>query len=414
MTLPPAISRAVSAADAHRILGEAARQAVVGRESVPVEQAAGRVLAAPLVAPENLPAFPRALMDGYAVRSADLAGASDAAPARLDVVGAVLAGERPEQALEAGEAIAVPTGGHLPPGADAVVMIEHVVAEEDRVVIRRSVERGRHVIAPGEDLPRGAEVLAPGRRLRPADLAPFAALGVREVVVYRRPRVAVLSTGAEICPPAVTPTPGKVRDVNQLVLAAAASAAGCQVEPAGIAEDDPAALARVIAELALRHDVVLVSGGSSVGGRDHTAEVFDQLGPPGVLFHGINVRPGRPTLVGQAGGALLVGLPGVPTSAIIIFEVFVRPALWALGGEIGRDPWPARREARLASAYTSAPGREDYVRVRLADREGAVWAEPLPGGSAMLSNVLGADGLVIVPPATESLPEGAPVTVYLF
>jgi molybdopterin molybdotransferase len=415
MSTPSAISRAVSAADARRILGEAVREAQrwVKEECVPLAEAAGRVLAAPLLAPEDLPAFPRSLMDGYAVRAADVAGASETAPARLTVVGAVVAGERPEQSLAPGEAIAIPTGGHLPPGADAVVMIEHVVVEDDQMDVRQPVMPGRNVMAPGEDVARGAPVLGRGRRLRPSDLAAFAALGVAEAAVFRRPRVAVLSTGSEICPPEVTPPPGKVRDANQVALLAAAAAAGCLVTAAGIVADDPRALTAAVRDLAARHEVVILSGGSSVGGRDHTGEVFGRLGPPGVLFHGINVRPGRPTLIAQVAGTLLVGLPGVPTAALIIFEAFVRPALWALGGEEGGDPWPARRQARLVGPHQSARGREDYLRVRFLERDGELWAEAVPGGSASLSNVVGADGLVIVPPEVEALAAGAPVTVCL-
>jgi molybdopterin molybdotransferase len=200
-----------------------------------------------------------------------------------------------------------------------------------------------------------------------------------------------------------------VRDVNQYALGAQAAAAGCEVTRGGIADDDPASLEAAVRAAASGHDVVVLSGGSSVGGRDHTPEVFAGLGE--ILFHGIAVRPGRPTLVARAGATLLVGMPGVPTSAIVIFQVFMRPLLRRLGGERGGARWPAA--ARLAAAYSSEAGREDYLRVRLVQRAGETWAEILPGGSAVLSNLVAADGLVIVPAEVTAVAAGAVVAVHL-
>jgi molybdopterin molybdotransferase len=392
--------RPIPADEARRRLAAAA--APLPREEVPLAAAAGRVLADPVVAGEDLPDAPRSAMDGFAVRAADVT----AAPVRLRLAGAVLIGEPAPRGVGPGEAMAIPTGGHLPPGADAVVMVEQATAEAGEVVVVAArVEPGRNVIRAGEDLARGTTVLRAGHRLRPCDLAALAALGVTRVPVHRRPRVAVLSTGAEIATPEATPPPGKVRDANQAALGAGAAAAGCEVTLGGIVTDDPAALETRLRELARRHDAVIVSGGSSVGRRDHTAEVMATVGR--VLFHGIMVRPGRPTIAAQLGDTLLLGVPGVPAAALVIFEVFVRPTLRRLGGEQVVRAVGIR--ARLGAAHQSAAGREDYLRVRFRERDGELWAEPLPGA---LGSLVAADGLVLVAADDEVLDEGDEVEVW--
>jgi molybdopterin molybdotransferase len=399
--------RPVPAVEARRILDGAAP--LEGREQVSLAQAAGRVLADPLVAEEDLPAFARSAVDGYALRAADIAAAREESPVWLTVVGAVEVGALPARPLGAGEAMAIPTGGSLPAGADAVVMVEHVVGGAAGVSLRSPLLAGRNVVGAGDDVRGGAVLLPAGRRLAPLDLMALAALGCAEPTVRPRPRVAVLSTGSELCPPGERPSPGHIRDANQSFLVARCAALGCTVLGAGLVGDDATAVleARVRA-LASGHDVVIVSGGSSVGARDHTAEVFARLGQ--VLFHGIAVRPGRPTVVARAGATWLVGLPGVPTAAITIFEIFVRPLLRRLAGETGEE---RPTIARLAAPYASAAGREDYLRVRLVDRDGVLWAQALASGAASLSGVLAADALAVVPADAEALDTGAIVAVRL-
>jgi molybdopterin molybdotransferase len=397
--------RPVPAAEARRMLDGAV--SVVEREAVALDEAVGRVLAEPLVAGEDVPPFARSVMDGYAVRASDVATASEGAPVWLSVTGSVAIATPASGAVGPGQAFAIPTGGALPAGADAVVMVEHVELTAGTVGVRRAVEPGRNIIQQGEDIPRGALVLPAGRRCGPSDVAALASFGHATVSVHRRPRVLVLSTGSELCPPAQAPRPGQIRDVNQSALAAQAVAAGALVTRGGIVDDDPAALEAAIRAAAAGHDVVILSGGSSVGGRDHTAEVFERVGE--LLFHGIAVRPGRPTLAARAGGTLLVGMPGVPTSAIVIFEIFVAPLLRRLGGE--RELVSPSYPARLLSAYLSEAGREDYLRVRLVDRAGERWAEVLSGGSAALSNVVAAEGLVVVPAEASALAAGQTVQV---
>jgi molybdopterin molybdotransferase len=398
--------RPVSAAEARRSLGAAGR--VVGTEEVPLAAAAGRVLAAAVTAAEDVPSFPRSAMDGFAVRSDDLAAASAAVPVRLALVGSVEMGARPDRGVGPGEAMAIPTGGHLPDGADAVVPLELVeLAGAGEIAFPAPERAGRNVIPAGEDLRRGAEVVPAGRRLGSGEIAALAGLGQTRVTVHQRPRVAVLSSGNELCLPGGSPQPGQVRDVNQSAISLLAARAGGEVSgETAILPDQPGALERALREALQGADVVIVSGGSSVGGRDHTGEVFTRLGE--VLFHGIAVRPGRPTVAARAGDAVLIGLPGVPSAALVIFEVFVRPLLQRLGGERGPRRWPV--SARLSAAYKSAAGREDYLRVRLLEEDG-LWAEVLPGSS--LAAIVAADGLVIVPPEVTAIEEGEVVAAWM-
>jgi molybdopterin molybdotransferase len=404
----------IAADEARRVLLETP---AVGAERVTLERAGGRVLAAPLFATEDLPAQRRSVMDGYAVRAADTQAASELATVSLSLVGTVSMGDVFRGVVAAGEAVAISTGGFLPDGADAVVMLEHTTSTAESegrgrsVELARAVKAGANVIEAGEDLARGAAVLAAGRRLRAADVAALATFGAARVEVFRRPRVTVLSTGNELCAPGETPRPGQVRDANQYALGAQIAAAGCDVVHGGIVRDDARALREAVARALAESDAVVLSGGSSVGTRDVTAEAALGLPAPGVLFHGIDIRPGKPTLFARAGGKPVVGMPGFPTSSLVVFDAFIRPMLWRLGGEGPRDPWPARRRARLAKAQPSVVGREDYVRVRLVERDGELWAEPLPGGSAAISNVVFADGLVRVEAAREGLAAGEPVDV---
>jgi molybdopterin molybdotransferase len=403
-----------SADEARAILADVAP---TDREMVELEAADGRVLAAAITAPEDLPAWPRATMDGYAVRARDTFGASEAVPAFLRVVGTVPMGGTLARAIGAGEAAAIATGGVVPEGADAVVMVEYTqrgTGPDDELEVGKGAAPGDNVVRAGDDLRRSDVVLLAGRRLRPQDVGVVAALGVRRVPVHRRPRVGILSTGNEIVPAdrVERPAPGQVRDVNSFSLAAAVRRAGCVAERAGIVRDDADELEGALRELVARCDAVIVSGGSSVGARDLTALVLTRLGAE-IRFHGISVRPGKPTILAQAGGKPILGMPGVPVSALVIFDAFVRPLLWRLGGERERDPWPARRRARLSRRVASVAGREDWIRVRLGgpDRD---LAEPLLGGSAALTTLLRADGYVVVPAGSEGLAEGEPVEVLLW
>ena len=410
----------IPAAEAREILGETPP---VGHERLALTAAEGRVLAHAFAAPDNLPSERRSVMDGFAVRAADVHTASELFSVVLNVVGSVPMGDVFHGRVAAGEAVEIATGGFLPADADAVVMVEQTAplggsgdgsGRGARIEVSGAVAPGANVVQAGEDLTLGEAVLPAGRRLRAADLALLATFGVVTVEVFRRPRVAVLSTGNELCAPEATPRPGLVRDANQIALAAQIAATGCDVMRAGIVPDDAGALRAAVHRLLSDHDAVVLSGGSSIGAKDLSAEALGDLPPPGILFHGIDIRPGKPTLFARAGHKPVIGMPGFPTSSLVVFDAFIRPMLWRLGGEAGREPWPARRAARLGATHRSVLGREDYLRVALDERDGALWADPLRGGSATLSNVVRADALVCVPAEVEHLEAGAPVAALLY
>jgi molybdopterin molybdotransferase len=376
-------------------------------ERVSLADAAGRVPADPVAAPEPLPAFARSTVDGYAVAAADTFGASESLPGYVAVVGAVGMGEMPAVTVGGGRAAAVATGAALPPGADAVVMVEHTnPAGDGQVELTRAVGPGENLVRPGEDVDRGAPLVPAGRALRPQDVGLLAAAGVTEVEVLRRPRVGIVSTGDELVPPAETPGPGRVRDANSSALAALVREGGGEPVALGIVGDD-AALLEDACRRALAHvDVLVVSAGSSVGARDATARAVGALGEPGIWCHGIAVKPGKPTLLADVGGRPVIGLPGNPVSALVVLRLVGLPLIRRAGG-LPQPPPPPSRRARLARNVASATGRLDVVQVRLEDDA----AVPLFGKAALLSIMTRADGYLVVPEPVGGLAAGADVDV---
>ncbi len=383
-------------------------------ESVPVTEAAGRVTAADVPAPADLPEFPRAAVDGFAVRAQDTFGATPGLPALLTVTGEVLMGQPAGEPVAAGGAVRIATGGMVPDGADAVVMIEQTDLVDERTLeVFRPAAPGDGMVRRGDDVAMGERIVSAGRRLRPQDVGALCAAGVTEVAVFRRPRVAILPTGDEVVPQDRVPGPGQVRDVNGPALAAAVAEAGGEPRRYPVVPDDPAQLRAAVERALSETDLVLLAGGSSVGARDWTLEVL--LGLPGaeLLVHGVAIRPGKPVILVAIGARLLVGLPGNPVSALIVFRRFIRPYLCRLAGERGSLA-PAAVRARLARSVASDAGKEDYVRVRLAGREGEWSAEPLLGKSTLIAPLVEADGLVVIPQGVEGLEAGAAVEVELF
>jgi molybdopterin molybdotransferase len=378
-------------------------------EQIPLAEALGRVPAAAILAPAALPGFARSTVDGYAVRAADTFGASEGLPAYLDVAGAVLMGAPPEVAVGPGWAVAVPTGGALPDHADAVVMVEHTAETMPGTIeVLRPVAAGEGVIRADEDAAAGAPLVPPGRPLRAHDLGMLAAAGVTTLPVRARPRVAILSTGDEVVPPE-TPTlaPGQVRDATASAIAGLVIDAGGVPSLLGIVPDDAAALEAAITGALADHDLVVVSAGSSVGARDETAGAVARLGS--VWAHGLALRPGKPTLLAECRGVPLLGLPGNPLSAVVVFRLIGVPLVRLVGGCTDPPPEPTR-SAVLGRAVPSAAGRLDVVQVCL--RDGV--AEPLFGASALLSLLVAADGCIVVPDEATGLDAGAEVTVTLY
>lgn len=399
--------------EARRVYAAALRVGPRGQETVPLLAALGRALAADVVSAIDLPPFDRSTVDGWAVRAPETSAATSGHPARLRHAGEVRMGAAAALILGPGGVVRIPTGGMLPEGADAVVMQEDVDTQGDVILVRRAVRAGENIVAHGADVQAGEAILRRGRRLRAADLGILAGVGLDRVDVFLPPRVAILATGDEVIPAGAPLAAGRVRDMNSPALAGAVLAAGGIPTLCGIVGDERSAVDEALRRALIDHDMVLVSGGSSVGERDVAAAAIGALGPPGVIVHGIAVRPGKPTVLAAAGAVPVIGLPGNPVSALVIFDLFARPALdEMLGGNPASRPWALVR-ARLAEALPAAGAREDHRRVRLESRPDGLWARPLPAGSQILTSLARADGIVVVPASSAGFTEGEDVEVRL-
>lgn len=411
MALPLFLSL-VPPAEAWRRLEEHLDRGPHEVETVGLLEACGRVLAEDVTSPGDLPGFPRSTVDGFAVRARDTFGATDSLPALLTVAGEVRMGEAVGFALGPGKCARIATGAMLPQGADAVIMVE---TTEDMggglIAVAKPVAPGENVVGAAEDVAKGDVLLQRGRRLRPQDIGALAATGISRVRVAAGPKVAIMSTGDELVEVSDAPLPGKVRDTNSYSLYAAVLAAGARPVAAGIVRDDYREVASAMREQLARADMLIVSGGSSIGTRDFARDAIDSLGPPGVLVHGVAVRPGRPTILAVAGGKPVFGLPGHPVSCLTIFRLFVEPAIsrW-----MGTAPERREVEARLGANVASVAGREDYIGVKISVRDGVRWADPVFTKSALISGLVASDGVVRVPAEVEGIEKGAPVTVTLF
>lgn len=412
---------AVAMAKLTLISAEAARQALnditftTPTQTVPLAQARGRFLAKDVFADQAIPEAPRAAMDGFAVIATDLLQASRVRPVTLAVVGEVFAGSLFHGTLLPGQTVRIPTGGCLPAGADAVEAIEAITfAADGQVCFAGPVEAEKHVVPAGQDVMPGQRILRKGTRLLPSHLAALAATGNSNVLVFAQPRVTVFSSGAEVCPPDVRPSPAQVRDVNQILLGGLAESVGALVTYGGIVPDDVATLHEEVSRAVAASDVVILSAGTSVGIRDFAGTVIAGLPGARTLFHGINIRPGKPTVVAHVAGAhdcLVCGLPGFPVSAAVAFAAFVAPRLLHMQGASNASLWRDSIPATLAGPYQSVLGREDYVRVSVAAGPHPRVATVIPSGPALVTGLLNADGFVLVPAETQSLPAGAPVEV---
>ena len=377
-----------------RVLAHARR---LSTETVPIAQAAGRVTAEPVRAIVDLPPFPSSAMDGFAVRAADL-------PGTLPVVARIAAGAPAGRPLAAGEAMAISTGGVVPDGADAVVPLEYVVERDNRIETADAVARGAHVRPRGGDVAAGAVVVEAGVRLGAAQLGALGAAGVAQLACARHPRVAILATGSELARPGDELRPGQVYEANGLMLAAALAAEGADIESLPSVADDETSHRDAIMR-GLQADVLVTSGGVSVGPHDLVRRIEAELGVEEVFWQ-VAVKPGKPVSFGVRDATLVFGLPGNPVSSLVGSELFVKPALRALQGL--RDPLPRFEPGRLAAALPCNPVRDELVRARSrSDRDGVV-LEPLAGQeSHMIVNAAAADALVHVPRGEGELAAGA-------
>jgi molybdopterin molybdotransferase len=388
-----------------------------GTEIVPFHRVRNRVLAEDLVAPEDLPTGRRSSMDGYALRAADSFGAGESSPAYLDCIRALEVNEFPDFALAPGQCSWIPTGGFLPAGADSVVMVEYTQEiGAGTIEVRQSVAPGENVMERGEDAAAGQPILTAGTRLRTQEVGLLAALGLIEVRVHRRPRVAILSTGDELVPVEATPAPGRIRDVNSYTVACLVEEAGGEPLPCGIVGDDLERLVRTLREALEQSDVVFLSGGSSKGTRDLTIAALERIPGTEILAHGVRISPGKPTILARAAGKAVVGLPGQVGSAQVVMTVLGQPFLRHLAGD--RQSFAERlrplRRARLSRNLESRQGREDFVRVRLEPAEGGLpLAQPVLGKSGLLRTLLQSDGLLVIPADVEGFREGQEVDVWI-
>jgi len=389
----------------------------IDAEWIEINQTLGRVTAYPVNAPHPLPSFPRSTHDGYAVRARDTFGASDSIPAYLKLAGEIPMGAASSIQLETGQCVSIHTGGMLPEGADAVVMLEYTqMVSDTEIEVLRPAAVGENSIKVGEDVNAGQEVIPTGRKLRPAEIGGLAALGITRLQVTRQPRVALISTGDEVIPPTQDIQPGQIRDVNTYTLAALVEQNGGIPVSYGILPDRLQVLAETAERAITECDLVIITAGSSASARDLTARVIQQLGLPGVLVHGVSIRPGKPTILGVCSWQgktpkPVIGLPGNPVSALVIANLFVTPVIQVLSG-LSPHPLQPTIQARLTVNVPSDAGREDWVPVKVVSSPAGKLAEPVFGKSNLIFTLVRADGLVRIPADANGLNAGDTVEVF--
>jgi molybdopterin molybdotransferase len=386
----------------------------VQTEKVSLTESVGRVLAEDIQSDIDLPDFSRSIMDGFAVKGSSTFGASEGNPAYLTVTGSIAMGESPKLSVGPGDAVKISTGGMLPKGADSVAMIEHTEAIDDTTIeVYRSVAPGQNMIAVGEDIRKGEIILTRGRKLRPQEVGLLAALGKSTITAFKKPIIGIVSTGDEIVSIDKVPGPGQIRDVNTYTLLGLVEDIGAEAVRFGIVRDDYDTLLATCSQALAQCDMVLVSGGSSVGARDYTIDVISAIEDSELLFHGISISPGKPTILARIQNKAFWGLPGHVVSAMIVFSRIVRPFIEYINGSVDTPKTKIRLVATLSRNIASAQGRVDFIRIRLNQKEGVLWAEPVLGKSGLISTMVKADGLIEIDMNTEGLDKGTQVEVIL-
>lgn len=384
---------------------------------IKIEDFYQRILSRDICSPEDLPQFARSTVDGFAVDSSDTFGATEGLPSYLNVAGEILMGEEPSFEIKKGTVAKIATGGMLPKGADAVVMIEHVQqVDKNMIEVMKPAAPGENVIQAGEDVRKGAFILKKGHRLRPQDAGALAGIGITEIFVYEKPGVSIISTGDEIVPADSTLKPGQVRDINSFNLAGLIAEAGGKPVKQGIFSDEYAVIRNIVEKSLGDSSMVLISGGSSVGTKDMTAKVINDIGKPGALFHGVSIKPGKPMIGGIVNNKPIFGLPGHPAAITVCFEQFIEPVLTKLTG-LSENKFKDRKTAvtaKMAKNVASSSGREDHIRVALEERGSEIWANPILGKSGLITTLVKADGIVVIPLRKLGIEQGEIVEVRLF
>jgi putative molybdopterin biosynthesis protein len=400
--------------EAKQLLDQSYSPKPVGVEQVSISKAHERVLAKDIVAPLNIPPFTRSVVDGYAVKAADIFEASEDQPVTLKFCGHVAIGEPPKAVVETGLAAEIVTGAPIPQGADSVVMVEQTNRRGNNVLIHRPVSVGENLMAAGSDIHKNETVLKAGQFLGSRQVGVLAAIGLAEVTVYRRPKVAVLSTGAEVVAPGKPLPSRKIYDINAHTISAAVQETGGEPVNLGIVPDKKALLTKALKKALGSADVVITSGGVSVGPKDFTPQIVDSLGKPGVLISGVAVKPGKPVTFALVDGKPVFSLPGNPTSSLFMFNVFVRPVLVKLAG--GTEEDLPKLKAVAAQKMFPARGRRTFVMVNLSyDKAGALLVRPVPTGlSGAITTLAKADGYVEISEKQQFIDVGAEIDVHLF
>jgi len=366
-------------------------------EIIPIEKAYHRITFEDIYAPENLPGFRRSTVDGFAVRSQDTFGAKETMPAYLTVKAYIQMGLAPAFSLGPGECAEIATGGMLPEGADAVVMIEHVnVVSSDLIEVLKPVGPGENVIFEDEDVKKGEIVIPKGHKLKPQDIGALAGLGFNEIKVVKKPVISIILTGDEIIPHTEKSTPGKVRDINSFVLAGLIEETGGVPLKMGIVKDDYKEIKDVVDKAFESSDIILITGGTSTGIKDMTAQIINELGEPGVIFHGVSIKPGKPIIAGICNKKPVFGLPGHPVAVYICFELFVKPIIHKLLGLTDKIYKP-KVKAKLTRSIFSQAGRTDFIRVYLEEKDNNLFATPLLSKSGLIMTLVKANGILCIP-----------------
>ncbi len=395
-------------------------------EIIDIEDSLGRICAEDIKAEVNLPPFSRSTVDGFAVKADDTAGASATLPVYLDIIGEVKMGEETNLELNAGQAAGMPTGGMIPEGADAVLMIEYTdYLDESTIETARAVASGENIVVKGEDIEKGEKLFDRGHIIRPRDIGAMAGLGITEISVYKKPEIAVISTGDELVDAGEKAGPGEIRDINSYSITSLLKAHGVQTKKVGIVKDEFDLLKEAV-ENNFNSDLVLISGGSSVGVKDMTIDLLNSLGEPGVLLHGLSIKPGKPTILAIINDTPVIGLPGHPASAWTVSRVLLKPIIKFLLGEIkakniGREVSKGKKEnyeyifeAELTRNIVSDKGREEYIPVKLWEKEkGEFLAEPIVGKSSLITTLVRGDALIKIDTFEEGKNKGDKVKAEL-
>ncbi|SDH42410.1 molybdopterin-binding protein [Halanaerobium congolense] len=387
-------------------------------EKIELDQSLNRILADNVFSPVDLPPFSRSTVDGYAVKAADTAGASASMPTYLDIIGSIEMGVETELELKSGQAAAIPTGGMIPKGSDAVLMIEDTEKIEEKLIESfKSLAVGENIVQKAEDIAEGELLFKKGHKIMARDIGALAGLGITEFNVFKKAKVSVISTGDELIPAEAEAKIGQIRDINSYSISAYLNKIGAETKKVGIIEDKFESLKTALKN-ELDQELVLISGGSSVGIKDMTIELLNSLGEPGVLLHGLSIKPGKPTILAVIEGTIVIGLPGHPASAWTVNNVLTAEIVRVLNGEkapaaLGRENQKYLIEAELTRNLVSDKGREEYIPVKILKKDDKVFAEPLLAKSSLITNLAYGDALIKIPQNKEGIDKGELVKLTL-